>query len=124
METALPRARHKKDFAVVVWVKKTDAFEELRSELVSIAGSGPEESAEYAGMIDFHWRFESHAEALRLGSSLREIARKPEIVVLRLSSYDDATASATLKDTRQVRIEPRVRLPPARSGVLAAPLEG
>jgi hypothetical protein len=102
MGTALPRERHKKDFAVVVWVKKTDAFEELKSNLVLIAGSGPEESTEYEGMIDFHWRFESHAKALRLASSLGEIARRPEIVVLRLSSYDDATASTTLKDTRHI----------------------
>jgi hypothetical protein len=102
METALPRTRNKKDFAVVVWVKKTDAFEELKSELVSIAGSGPEESTEYEGMIDFHWRFDSHGEAKRLANSLREIARKPEIVVLRLSSYDESTASTTLKDTRHV----------------------
>jgi hypothetical protein len=78
METALPRARRRKDFAVVVWVKKTDAFEELKSELASIAGSGPEESTEYEGMIDFHWRFDSHGEAKRLANSLREIARKPE----------------------------------------------
>jgi hypothetical protein len=49
--------------------------------LVSVAGSGPEESTEYEGMIDFHWRFDSHGEAKRLANSLREIARKPEIVV-------------------------------------------
>jgi Protein of unknown function (DUF763) len=41
-------------------------------------------------------------EAKRLANSMPEISRKPEIVVLRLSSYDDATASVTFKDTRQV----------------------
>jgi hypothetical protein len=45
--------------------------------------------------------FDSYAEAEQLANALREISRKPEIVVLRLSCYDDAAASATLKDARQ-----------------------
>ena len=52
-------------------------------------------------MVDFHWRFDSFAEAKRLANALREISHKPEIIVLRLSCYDDVTASVTLKDTRQ-----------------------
>jgi hypothetical protein len=52
-------------------------------------------------MVDFHWRFDSYAKAERLAHSLRKISHKPEIVVLRLSCYDDVTASVTLKDERQ-----------------------
>ena len=52
-------------------------------------------------MVDFHWRFDLFAKAERLAHSLRTVSHKPEIVVLRLSCYDDATASVTLKDERQ-----------------------
>jgi hypothetical protein len=54
-------------------------------------------------MVDFHWWFDSHVEAERLANSLREISDKPEIVVLRLSCYDDIAASVTLKDDRRAR---------------------
>jgi len=63
----------------------------------------PDESTEFEGMVDFHWGFDSHAEAERLANSLREISHKPEIVVLRLSCYDDIAASVTLKDDRHAR---------------------
>jgi hypothetical protein len=75
--------RQLKKFAVVVWVRKTDAFKAVREQLVSIAEDEPDESTEFEGMVDFHWGFDSHAEAERLANSLREISHKPEIVVLR-----------------------------------------
>jgi hypothetical protein len=103
MEAALLSARRDKNFAVVVWVKKTEAFNALRAELVAIADNEPEESTEYEGMVDFHWRFDSHAEAKRLANSLREIARAPEIMVLRVSNYDNVEGSVTFKDTRRAR---------------------
>ena len=89
-----------KKFAVVVWVRKTTAFKVVREQLVAIAEDEPDESTEYEGMVDFHWWFDSHAEAERLVNALREISDKPEIVVLRLSCYDDIAASITLKDDR------------------------
>ena len=93
--------RHLEKSAVVVWVKKTDSFKALKEQLASIAKSDPDESTEFEGMVDFHWRFDSFTEAKRLANALREISHKPEIIVLRLSCYDDVTASVTLKDTRQ-----------------------
>ncbi len=93
--------RHQEKSAVVVWIKKTDSFKALKEQLASIAKSEPNESTEFEGMVDFHWRFDSFAEAKRLANALREISHKPEIIVLRLSCYDDVTASVTLKDTRQ-----------------------
>ena len=92
-----------KKFAVVVWVRKTTAFKVVREQLVAIAEDEPDESTEYEGMVDFHWWFDSHAEAERLANALREISDKPEIVVLRLSCYDDIAASITLKDDRHAR---------------------
>ena len=94
-------ARQGKKFAVVVWVRKTDTFNALREQLIAIAGDEPEESTEYEGMVDFHWRFESYAAAGRQAKLLQEITHKPEIVILRLASYDDETPSVTLKDTRR-----------------------
>ena len=94
--------RQLKSFAVVVWVRKADSFKAVREQLISIAEDEPDESTEFEGMVDFHWRFDSRAEAERLANSLREkISQKPEIVVLRLSCYDDVTSSVTLKDIRQ-----------------------
>ena len=95
--------RQLKKFAVVVWVRKTDAFKAVREQLVSIAEDEPDKSTEFEGMVDFHWGLDSHAEAERLANSLREISHKPEIVVLRLSCYDDIAASVTLKDDRHAR---------------------
>ena len=98
--------RQLKKFAVVVWVRKTDAFKAVREQLVSIAEDEPDESTEFEGMVDFHWGFDSHAEAERLANSLREISHKPEIVVFRLSCYDDVPEPFQLRRTTQA--------PPAR----------
>ena len=93
--------RHLEKSAVVIWVKKTDSFKAVKEQMASIAKDEPDELTEFDGMVDLHWRFDSHAEAKRLANALREISHKPEIVVLRLSCYDDVTASVTLRDTRQ-----------------------
>jgi len=97
------RSRHDKSFAVVVWVKKTATFDALRAELVAVAGSEPEESAEYEGTVNFHWWFDAQAAAKQLANSLKELARRPEIVVLRMVNYHNIEASVTFKDTRQTR---------------------
>jgi hypothetical protein len=83
----VPVMEQLKKSAVVVWVRKTDTFKA--------------ESTEFDGMVDFHWWFDCYGKAERLANSFREISHKPEIVVLRLSCYDDVTASVTLKDERQ-----------------------
>ena len=90
-------------FSVVVWVRKTDEFETLRNALISIVGDEPFESTEYQGMVDFHWGAEEHAKAKQIAESLREISKRPEIVLLRVSSLDDAAASFSVKDERHTR---------------------
>ena len=93
--------QQRKKSAVVVWIRKTDTFKAVKEQMASIAQDEPDESTEFDGMVDFHWRFDLYAKAERLANSLRKISHKPEIVVLRLSCYDDVTASVTLKDERQ-----------------------
>ena len=90
-----------KKSAGVVWVRKTDTFNAVKEQMASIAKDEPDKSTEFDGMVDFHWRFDSYVKAERLAHSLRKVSHKPEIVVLRLSCYDDVTASVTLKDERQ-----------------------
>jgi hypothetical protein len=90
-------------FAVVVWVRKTASYPAIHDELLELAAEEPYESTEYQGMVDYHWGFDRMAQADQLASSLRKFAEKPEIVVLRIQSRDDATPSKTLKDERRVR---------------------
>jgi hypothetical protein len=97
----MPVMEKLKKSAVIVWVRKTEDFKAVKDQMASIAEDRPDESTEFDGMVDLHWRFDSYADAERLANSLREISHKPEIVVLRVSCCDDVTASVTLKDTRQ-----------------------
>ncbi|MGB7009110.1 MAG: hypothetical protein WBD97_01760 [Pseudolabrys sp.] len=50
-------------FDVIVWVRKADSFPTLRDELLRLAGSAPDESTSYEGMVDFHWGFVDLADA-------------------------------------------------------------
>jgi hypothetical protein len=90
-------------FTVVVWVRKTDDYPTIRDKLIELAVDDPFESTEYQGMVDFHWGFDEESQADELVRSLREIVERPEIVVLRIMSRDDASPSKTLKDERHVR---------------------
>jgi hypothetical protein len=73
------------------------------NELLELAADDPYESTEYEAMVDFHWGFDCEAEATTFVNALREFAIKPEIVVLRMISGDDAVTSQTLKDERHAR---------------------
>jgi hypothetical protein len=90
-------------FSVIVWARKTDEFEAICKDLISLVGDEPFETTEYEGMIDFHWGAEEHAKAKQIADSLREISKRSEIVLLRVSSLDDATASFSVKDERRTR---------------------
>ena len=82
---------------------KTDAFADLHDELVGLVGDEPQESTSYEGMVDFHWGFRARDDAQRVAESLKQFSQKPEVVLLRLSSYDDHEQSVTFKDERHVR---------------------
>jgi hypothetical protein len=87
-------------FDVIVWIRETDAFPALRDELLALAGEEPDESTGYEGMVDFHWGFADLADAERLAAALGPLTSRPELVLLRLSNYDNLDASITFKDER------------------------
>jgi len=87
-------------FDVVVWIMKTNAFPALRDELIGLAADEPDESTEYEGMVDFHWGFDSFAEAESVAAAFTVLRQRPELVLLRLSNCDDPKASFTFKDER------------------------
>jgi hypothetical protein len=89
-------------FTVVVWVRKTADYDIIRSKLLELSAAEPDESTEYQGMVDFHWGFDRESGANQLAGAFREILERPEIVVLRVISGDDARPSKTLKDERHV----------------------
>ena len=90
-------------FSVIVWIRKTAEFEEIRNHLIRLVGDEPFESTEYEEMVDFYWGFEEHTKAKQIADSLRGLSKRSEIVLLRVSSLDDAIASFSLKDERRVR---------------------
>jgi hypothetical protein len=90
-------------FDVIVWVRKTDTFPALRNELLRFAGNEPDESTGYQGMVDFHWGFAHLADAEHMATTLSPLTSRPEIVLLRLSNYDNLDASVTYKDERVTR---------------------
>jgi hypothetical protein len=85
------------DFSVVVWLRETDKFSVLESELLAAAEVEPYESTHYQGMVDFHWAASSLADAKRLAEGLRDVARHPEVVLLRVLSVDGKD-SISIKD--------------------------
>ncbi len=90
-------------FDVEVWVKKTDAFAELRDELIGLAAAAPDESTEYEGIVDFHWGFDSLKEAESVAEAMTVLRERQELVFLRVFNLDDPKASVTFKDERHVR---------------------
>lgn len=90
-------------FEVIVWIRQTNAFPSLRDDLLALAGDEPDESTGYEGMVDFHWRFAHLTDAERMAAALTPLAARPEIVLLRLSNYENLDASVTYKDERVPR---------------------
>src|SRR3954469_17619086 len=87
--------------SVIIWVRKTDEFEAIRNDLISLVGEEPVETTEYKGVVDFHWWSKEHDKDKQIADSLREISKRSEIVLLRVSSLDDVTASFSVKDERR-----------------------
>ncbi|MGE5219856.1 MAG: hypothetical protein ACM3SP_22880 [Chloroflexota bacterium] len=51
-------------------------------------------------MVDFHWGFAHLINAERMAAALSPVTSRPEVVLLRLSNYDNLDASVTHKDDR------------------------
>ena len=91
------------DFSVVVWIRVSERFDALRSELLSRAAEAPYEMTQYQGMADFHWGFDNICDARRLAEAFKKIAQRPDVVVLRIMSRVDAAESISFKDERVSR---------------------
>ena len=87
-------------FEVIVWIRSTDTFPALRDELHRLAGDAPDESTGYEGMVDFHWGFAHLPDAERMAAALTPLTARPEVVLPRLSNYNNLDASVTYKDER------------------------
>jgi hypothetical protein len=88
------------DLSVVVWIRKNENFQTLRSELLAAAGAEPYETTEYQGMVDFHWGMTNIIDARRLAEALQVVSEHPEVVVLRIMSLVDGVESISIKDER------------------------
>jgi len=98
--TPMPRLP---DFSVVVWLRKTDKFAALKTEVLDAAVAEPYESTEYQGLVDFHWSAPNLPDAERLAEALKAAARHPELVLLRIMSRVDGVDSISIKDERRTR---------------------
>jgi hypothetical protein len=90
-------------FDVVVWIRETGSLSALRDELLRLAGSEPDESTSHQGMVDLHWGFTHLADAQRVATALSRISSRSDIVLLRLSNYENLDSSVTYKDERFTR---------------------
>jgi len=72
----------------------------LRDELIGLAVLEPDESSEWDEMVAFHWGFDSLMEAESVAEALTVLGQRPELVLLRVSNYDDPTSSIVFKDAR------------------------
>jgi hypothetical protein len=91
------------DFSVVVWLRKTDRFAALKSEVLRASVNEPYESTEYQGMVDFHWSATNLPEAKKLAEALKSVAEHPELVLLQIMSRVDGVDSISIKDERRTR---------------------
>src|SRR5450631_434829 len=89
------------DFSVVVWLRKTDKFAALKSDLLAAAKIEPYESTEYQGMVDFHWSTISLIEAKKLAEALKAVAQHSELVLLQIMRRVDGVEFIYIKDMRR-----------------------
>jgi hypothetical protein len=91
------------EYSVVVWLRKTEKFTALKSEVLAAAEIEPDESTEHEGMVDFHWKATDLTEAKRLAEALKAAAQHQELVLLRIMSLVEGVESISIKDERRTR---------------------
>jgi hypothetical protein len=69
----------------------------LRCALIGLAVLEPDESSEWDEMVAFHWGFDSLMEAESVAEALTVLGQRPELVLLRVSNYDDPTPSIVFR---------------------------
>lgn len=88
-------------FAVIIWIRYEEHFDQLWAELRAAAHRDPEKDTEYdSGRVFAHWDCDSREIAESLARALRRFSDRPEIVFLRLADYRNEEGSITYKDTR------------------------
>jgi hypothetical protein len=88
-----------RDFIVVLWLRLNAKAPDLMKMIAELEPFEPFESTEYEGVRDFHWKFPEFREAENFVASLKKLSEAPEVLVLRLTNYEDVRI--TLKDSRQ-----------------------
>ena len=89
------------DFSVVVWIRKNERFAAVRSELLAAANAQPYETTEYQGMADYvDFAMDSMADAQKFAEALKGVAKRPEVVVLRIMILVEGVDSISIKDER------------------------
>jgi hypothetical protein len=71
--------------------------------LIGFAVAEPNESTEFEGMVDLHWRFDNLEEAESVAEAMTVLCQRFELVFLCVSDLDDPKASLTFKDERGAR---------------------
>lgn len=87
------------EFIVMLWLRLNEKAAELIQKLTQLEPFEPFESTEYQGVRDFHWKFSELMDAENFLSALKRLSEAPEVIVLRLTNYDDVRI--TLKDSRR-----------------------
>lgn len=88
-----------REFIVTLWLRLNEKAAELIQNITQLEPFEPFESTEYQGARDFHWKFAELRDAENFLSSLKKLSEAPEVIVLRLTNYDDVRIE--LKDTRR-----------------------
>lgn len=89
------------DFSVFVWLRKTDRFALLRSEVLSATDVAPYETTEYRGMAYFHWSASDLNQAKAIVDSLVPATQHPELVLLQIMSRVYGEECISIKDDRR-----------------------
>jgi hypothetical protein len=97
----LELAAGRPDFSVFVWLRKTDRYAALKSEVLGAADAEPYEMTEYQGIAYFHWSAANLGEAKGLVDALEHTARHPELILLQIMSRVFGDEFISIKDLRR-----------------------
>ena len=91
------------DFSVVVWLRKTDKFAALKTEVLDARWPSPTSRQSIKAWSISIWSATNLLDAERLAEALKAAARHPELVLLHIMSRVDGVDSISIKDERRTR---------------------
>jgi len=88
------------DYEVLIHIRYNAFGKKLEQDILQeMAAFNLDESAEYQGVKDYHWAFESWSEATAAGERLRRYVDNPNLLVLRVkANYDESIETISHKD--------------------------